>query len=225
MDKRYSILINDNVYFVNLIEKKIKNIRIKIDNNTIFIIGYKINKDKADQVINKNKNWIIKKINLYNEKQQVFDINSLINFKSIYIFGSSYNILDLNETYIINNKIYRKNKLFDRDLELKKIRLDYLPFLKERFIYWSKIFNINSKLIFKDMKSKYGYCKYKENIICLSNRLIHLPELVIDYVIVHEFCHFKVHNHSRDFYLEVFKYFNNYKEAMKLLKYYSIVCQ
>ena len=71
------------------------------------------------------------------------------------------------------------------------------------------------------MKSRFGYNDGNKQIICLSTRLIHLPEYLIDYIIVHEFCHYKVRNHQKEFYQEVSKYYPNYLKAKKELKIYS----
>ena len=44
------------------------------------------------------------------------------------------------------------------------------------------------------------------------------PEEAIDLVVVHELCHIKVKNHSRDFYALLEQYLPDYKERKKLLK-------
>ena len=51
--------------------------------------------------------------------------------------------------------------------------------------------------------------------------IVHLPGELIDYIITHEFCHFKVHNHSKDFYDEVIKYCPDYKKCIKKLKEFA----
>ena len=44
------------------------------------------------------------------------------------------------------------------------------------------------------------------------------PVYIIDYVIVHELCHLKVMNHSKDFWNLVESIFPNYRECRKWLK-------
>ena len=51
----------------------------------------------------------------------------------------------------------------------------------------------------RKMKTRWGSCG-KNHTIILNPELIRLPTLCIDYVITHELCHLKVHNHNRDFY-------------------------
>lgn len=227
MDKTYSILINDNEYFVILKERRIKNFRLKFDNGIIFVSGYRITKQKADYIIKKNYQWLIKKIKIYNDKKNLLNLEDLINFKKIYLYGEIYdiNFLESKNSYMINNKEYKFLKEINREKELKKIRLDNLDLLKLRVSYWCKVFNRLPSILYKDMKSKYGYCKYKDNLIVLSTRLVHLPIDVIDYIIVHEFCHFDVPNHSKSFYQAVSKYLYNYRLMIKRLKEYSLICK
>jgi predicted metal-dependent hydrolase len=51
----------------------------------------------------------------------------------------------------------------------------------------------------RKMKTRWGSCGKNDTII-LNPELIRLPTPCIDYVITHELCHLKVHNHNRDFY-------------------------
>jgi predicted metal-dependent hydrolase len=51
----------------------------------------------------------------------------------------------------------------------------------------------------RKMKTRWGSCGKNDTII-LNPELIRLPTPCIDYVITHELCHLRVHNHNRDFY-------------------------
>ena len=51
----------------------------------------------------------------------------------------------------------------------------------------------------RKMKRQWGNCSLK-GIITLNTALIKAPEICIDYVILHELCHFAEHNHSPRFY-------------------------
>lgn len=69
----------------------------------------------------------------------------------------------------------------------------------------------------RKMKSRWGSCNYTNRIITLSTHLIYCTEEQIYYVIVHEFSHLIVPNHSKDFYKVVAEYCPNYKEIKKEL--------
>jgi predicted metal-dependent hydrolase len=49
------------------------------------------------------------------------------------------------------------------------------------------------------MKSRWGSCTAK-GVITLNLRLIQVERSLIQYVVVHELCHLREHNHSRAYY-------------------------
>ena len=55
-------------------------------------------------------------------------------------------------------------------------------------------------------------------------KLVLLSEALVDYVILHELVHTRIHHHSKDFWLELDKYVGNSKAmASRLRKYgYSL---
>lgn len=63
----------------------------------------------------------------------------------------------------------------------------------------------------KNMRSRWGSCNKARGIISLSNYLIYCTKEQIYYVVVHEFSHLLVQNHSEDFYKIVVKYCPDYK--------------
>ena len=51
----------------------------------------------------------------------------------------------------------------------------------------------------RPMKKQWGSCSPK-GVLSLNPLLVKAPRECIDYVIVHELCHLKEHNHSKNFY-------------------------
>ncbi len=70
----------------------------------------------------------------------------------------------------------------------------------------------------KKWKSRWGVCIPSEKKIVLNRYLIHKDRRCIEYVVLHEFAHFLVPNHSKDFYQLVEKFMPDYKERRNLLK-------
>ena len=52
----------------------------------------------------------------------------------------------------------------------------------------------------RSMDTRWGSCLPKEGIITLNKRLLEAPRNCIEYVVMHEFCHFIHPNHSKNFY-------------------------
>ena len=74
-------------------------------------------------------------------------------------------------------------------------------------------------LVIRSMKSRWGSCSRK-GIITLSTELIKLPDIYLIYVIVHELCHLKHHNHGKDFYYLLSELFPDWKLVRKDLREY-----
>lgn len=78
------------------------------------------------------------------------------------------------------------------------------------------------KISIKDMSSRWGSCSLQGNLN-FNYRLIYLPLELLDYVVVHELCHLKEHNHGKGFWLEVKKILPNYK-AMEIKIKKHLLC-
>lgn len=70
----------------------------------------------------------------------------------------------------------------------------------------------------REMDTRWGSCLVKKGIITLNKRLLGAPKNCIEYVIVHEFCHFIHPNHSKHFYSFLSMLMPDWKERKKLLE-------
>ena len=66
-------------------------------------------------------------------------------------------------------------------------------------------------------KGRFGSCGGK-NTLNFSCFLMLYPMPLIEYVVVHELCHIKEHNHSARFYREIEKVMADYKQRQQMLK-------
>ncbi|MFO8182889.1 MAG: SprT family zinc-dependent metalloprotease [Candidatus Aegiribacteria sp.] len=82
------------------------------------------------------------------------------------------------------------------DLWLKrKLRGDIEPLIRK----YSEILEVSpGKITIRDMKTRWGSCGRNGNI-SLNLRLIHLSRKTLEYVVIHELCHLRHRNHSREF--------------------------
>lgn len=108
-------------------------------------------------------------------------------------------------------------KALSEALEKWMIR-DFESRLDDRLRHYSSIIGVTYKAVrIKSQKSRWGSCSSKSNLN-FNWRLILAPDWILDYVIVHELCHLKHLNHSKDFWNTVGLYIPDYKTAVEWLK-------
>lgn len=110
-----------------------------------------------------------------------------------------------------------KEKIDQKVIQLLKERTKER--LLHRLPYWSEKTGFSYQNVrVSDTKSKYGSCIPKRGALQFSARLAMLKPEEVDMVIVHELCHFRYANHSKEFYALLEKYIPNYREIQKELK-------
>lgn len=212
------LTILNNSYNIIIEKKRIKNTYIRVDENLNIIVStnYLVPKIYIDKLIKENINSITKMINTRIKKNKIENLNE----DEFIIFGTKYHIIineKIKNTVIKNEIIEAKNMK-----EVNKLIFNILiKRVNERVNYYYQIFEEKlpeTKIKLRKMKTRWGVCNYKDNIITLNTTLINYPYECLDYVIVHELSHYIYHDHSRSFWTLVQKYVPNYKKIRKKLK-------
>ena len=176
----------------------------------------KVSQTFIHNLLHERESWIRKHI----AKLQKTKIPKINIEDEVLLFGDIYSI-DSNEASILREKLLKIPK--DAALMINKsYNLFYLEMAQEyltpRVEYFSKIMSLSySGLVFKKVKSRWGSCDSKRNIM-LNTELMKLKKELIDYVIVHELSHLVHMNHSKEFHAHVQKYLPDAKERRRVLK-------
>jgi predicted metal-dependent hydrolase len=93
-------------------------------------------------------------------------------------------------------------------------------FITERVLYWNSFYGFaHGRIAVKDTKRIWGSCSRKGNLN-FSYGLLFLPRELADYVVVHELCHLKEHNHSAHFWARVQEHQPDYVRLRHELRRY-----
>ena len=204
------INIDGITFDVVITRKNIKNIyfRIKEDLKIYVSCNRLCTNSYIETLLIKNKKDLIKMYN--NVKSKVNDNNK------IFYLGTELEFIESKKIKIDNDSAYgptiekineylEKNSLNFFENRLKRLMIQFKDLPKFR-------------LRIRKMKTRWGVCNKSSMTVTLNTDLIHKDVTLIDYVIIHELCHFKHMNHSESFWKEVEKYYPYYKLARKRLK-------
>ena len=181
-----------------------------------------------------NKEWIINnkaKLKSKEQKQTVFTpgltfktrfhqlklITSNVNNYSAKLSNGSLEVKYPVNTLIQNTELqtFIKNSILET---LRRESNHYLP-IRIKELAESAGFSYKSLKI-KNTKSRWGSCTH-DNKINLNLHLMRLPNELCDMVILHELCHTKVKNHSKEFYQLLERHCSELTRKRKEIKKYS----
>lgn len=127
--------------------------------------------------------------------------------------------LEDDSLYILtdSNTFEERKKRFDVYIK-KAARKIFNEMLEEKYPYFKEKIVIKPSITARNMKTKWGSANPSKNKITLNTSLLYAPKPLIEYVLLHELCHFYHLNHSKDFYNLLFKVVPDYKEKRKELR-------
>lgn len=109
-----------------------------------------------------------------------------------------------------------EQKVFTDD-EMRKLKEKALSVILPSVEKYAKIMSVSyGKISIKSQRTRWGSCSSKGNLNfnCL---LACCPNEVVEYVIIHELCHLKYMDHSKNFWNTVGKYCPDYENHIKWL--------
>lgn len=205
-----TILINDQEFVYVILRKKIKHLyfRVKSDGKIYISCNALVSEKHLRNLLQENADAIIKMANAtQRKKEQVL----------CYLGNPLTFVITDEEPQLDGDIIYGPNKqacmnyLYSLAPAIFKGRLNRL---QEQF---NNLPDFNLKV--RKMSSKWGVCNKKSMTVTLNSELITKDVHLIDYVIIHELCHFKHMDHSKAYWSYVATFYPYYKQARKELKY------
>lgn len=114
--------------------------------------------------------------------------------------------------------IFKKQLQFKDHVTMQKSKTYSESFLKKRVRFFSnKIGLVPKKINIKKLKSRWGSAT-QNSILNFNVNLLKSPQNVIDYVVLHEVCHLKIHSHNHHFWRLLEHYMPDYRDRKKWLE-------
>ena len=211
-----------------LVRSKIKNMYILIRNGKVIVkASNNISENRIKDFINSKEDWINKKLKEFENKS--FKEKSYVSGEVFKVLGNDY-ILNIEygnfEKASVNMDNGYINIFVSENYETEKIKeliekMYYkvaLMIVDKSVKMWKNILKIAPDVVvIKKLKTAWGKCNSKRKIT-INPDLMKYDQRVIDYVVLHEFCHLRYMNHSKDFWNMVGKFMPDYKDLKKELK-------
>lgn len=216
-----------------IIRSKIKNIYIHVKKEQVLIKApLNTSNEYIAKLVEDKKDWITKKLSEQENNSKY--LNTCFDGDTVYILGKPYILKILNNTtkknqiYIdgqylcckINNNEQVKN---DTQQIVKKLIDKYYKFIATQEVpaamedICKRTGLLPRECNIKNLKATWGICSSKK-IISINQNLMAYSRHAIEYVCLHEICHLKHMNHSKEFWNMVEYYMPDYKLAKNELK-------
>lgn len=207
------IELGGKIFKVFITRKHIKNMYLRVKPDGIYITcHYLVTKGMILSFITDNEESILENDERIQKKEK--------KKEEFYYLGNKYDVVILNTVSKIEfyeDRVYVKNKTYLNTF----LKNEAERIFNERVKVCYNLFEEDipyPKVVIGKMTRKWGYNSKNKKLIKLNFDLIKYSIDEIDYVIIHELCHFIEFNHSPRFWKLVKKYKPNYKENQKVLK-------
>lgn len=200
------------IFPVEIIRKNNKNIYFRFKNNILTVTCNRlVTRNYLLKLIKSNEDALYK---MYKKQEKKKDNNPGMKYLGkdlVIVYDSNIKnpLLESNILYIKDEKQFTKWE----KAECFRIFQDRINTLLPLF---TKIPKFELKI--RKMKSRWGVNNVTKRIITLNSELLKKDITLIDYVIIHELCHFYEGNHSDKFWYQVGLRYPEYKLARKRLR-------
>lgn len=209
------------------------NLAISVQNGQVAVTApWYISKKKIDQIIVDKKNWIMQKLKEYEEINQIKKSN--LEKRIIKVFGEEYS-LKISYKIILAPELNFDKKVIKIDLPVKYRNIDntrIINLVLEKF--YQRLAEKEVEQCMEKTRITLGFAPddYKiqkisgsfgrfleENkTIIINPEIVKYNKNILEYVILHEFCHLKYKTHAKSFYKIIEEHMPNYKTIEQEIK-------
>lgn len=217
----------------SLERKNVKNLNLHVrkDGSVYVSANDAVPEGKIDEFLISKGDFIRNAQDKFKEQEQYRPLpKQYVSGETFYIQGRA---LRLKVTQTARDKIYsdgvylfldvkdqqdfaKKERMVKRFLD-KQCKAVFGEIVAELYPVFQKYGVALPTLRIRNMDTRWGSCLPGKGIITLNKRLLEAPRNCIEYVVMHEFCHFIHPNHSKHFYDFLAMLMPDWKERKKVL--------
>ena len=198
---------------LEIIRKKNKNIYFRFNDEGILVITCNrfVSEKELRNLIVQNEKSLLRMYEKY--------MKELEKAKQFYYLGKPYTLVydeKVKEVEIEENFIYARGYKKLEQWQKKECMKIFEERVNVLLRHFSNLPLFTLKI--RKMKTRWGVNNVTKRIVTLNSELLRKDVDLIDYVIIHELCHFYEANHSNKFWYQVSLRYPDYKMARKRLR-------
>lgn len=207
------ITLDNKTFDLEILRKPNKNLYIRfLDAHTMIVTCNKwVSEKEIKKIIEKNKTSLLK---MAAKKAQEETKDAFF-----WYLGKPYTrVFDgvsKEATFARDCIIIKDDKMLNKFYAQECVRI-FQSEVNRIVPYFKNIPNFSLKI--RKMKTRWGVNNITKKTITLNSELLKKDLDLLDYVIIHELCHFYEANHSPRFWAHVAEYYPKYKEARRRLR-------
>ena len=229
-----SVIVEGREICYQLERKNVKNLNLRVrkDGSVFVSANDRVPYKEIDLFIQSKASYILKAIDHFREMEQYKpQPKQYVSGETFYIQGRGLRLqvsqakkdtISSDGVYIFLevkdiNDVEKKRRIVTRFLDqecktiFNEVMEDLFPLVKKYGIE-------KPTLRIRVMETRWGSCLVKKRIITLNKRLLEAPRICIEYVVMHELCHFIHPNHSKNFYNFLTTLMPDWKGRKKVLE-------
>jgi len=208
-----------------------KSVGIQVKDGKVHVRAPKgIAQAKLALILRGKEGWIVKKLAEYEAAAKLN--RDITGYEKFLFLGEKFDygavlteILKIKEAVATESKTNPFNQTANQTAaaaRLKRLKKEYVKLaarlLPDFLLKASRRTEIEYKsLKIINSKARWGSCN-ANGVVSLNWRLLMLPQGIIEYVVIHELCHLKIMNHSKEYWQALEKIYNGIPAAKKWLK-------
>lgn len=211
------VVLEDMEIQYTLTRKSVKNVNLRIDaaGNVKVSASRRVPVEYIEDFLRQKQELIISAVKRAKKNQQQKPQQAermFVDGEHLTILGNKYEIkviqnsteyIELNGTFLyfgVKNPDDTRHKELLYDKWLKSYQYEIYETICRQVYGQFRQYGVNYPIIkVRRMTSRWGSCQPYKGVITLNSHLIETPQSCIEYVVVHEFCHFIHPDHSKAF--------------------------